>query len=208
MILSVTIACSDRRSHIWPKLERWCETFGYSLCSELKDAAGGDLLILISCTEIATKEVRERYKKVLVIHESALPAGRGWSPMAWQILEGKNEITISLLEAADKVDSGDIWKQEKIVFRGDELSEELNAIRDPARMRLAQWAIDNFGCVSPRKQAGQPTYYGRRTPSDSRIDPNKSIADQFDLLRICEARFPAFFFHRGARYEIELRKTA
>lgn len=206
--MRVTVLCSDWASHIWPKLERWCDEMGYSLVSSKEDAAGGELLLLISCTEIVERGIRDRYQKTLVIHESDLPLGRGWSPFAWQILEGRNEITVSLIEAAEKVDSGAIWKQEKLTFRGVELSPELNEVRDRARIRLAQWAIDNFGAVTAREQVGFPTYYPRRTPADSRIDPHRSIAEQFDLLRICEPRFPAFFHLRGARYEIELRKAA
>ena len=40
-----------------------------------------------------------------MIHESDLPHGKGWSPIQWQILEGSDSITITLLDAEDKVDS-------------------------------------------------------------------------------------------------------
>jgi len=204
---AVTVICSDPRSHLWPKLLEWCAANDYGLIDKKKNAFGGDLLILLSCTEIVEREIRDRYKKTVVIHESALPAGRGWSPFAWQILEGKNEITVTLLEAADKVDSGDIWKQEKLLFRGDEMSNELNDVRDACRIRLAQWAIDNWQSAIPTPQVGEPTYYARRHPRDSKLDPHKSIAEQFDLLRICEPRFPAFFFHREHFYEVSVRKV-
>ncbi len=207
MSLAVTVVCSDPRNHIWPKIENWCYANGYQIVERKDSAKGGDLLLLVSCTEIVEKSIRDRYRKTLVIHESDLPAGRGWSPFAWQILDGKDEITVTLLEAADAVDSGDIWHQEVLVFEGHELSDELNAKRDACRLRLAQWAVMNFETVKPRKQAAGGSYYARRTPADSRIDPYKPLSAQFELLRIVEPRFPAFFEFRGHRYELEVRKA-
>lgn len=206
--LAVTVVCSDRRNHIWPRLEMWCVKNGYRLVQKKADATGGHLLLLVSCTEIVEREVRDRYLRTLVIHESDLPAGRGWSPFAWQILEGRSEIVISLIDAADKVDAGGILVQQVVRLEGHELSAEINEKRDSLRLALCQWAVENFRSAAPVEQFGTPTYYKRRTPADSRIDPDRSLAEQFDLLRICEPRFPAFFELRGHRYEIELRKAA
>ena len=48
----------------------------------------------------------------------------------------------------------------------------------------------------------------RRTPADSRLDPDKSIAEQFELLRVVDnQRYPAFFDHRGRRYRITIEKV-
>jgi len=71
------------------------------------------------------------------------------------------------------------------------------------------YAVENFETIQPRPQDDvTPTYYGKRTPKDSMIDPLQSIAEQFDLLRVADyERFPAFFDFRGKRYEINLKKT-
>ena len=42
-------------------------------------------------------------KHSLVVHSSNLPQGKGWSPMTWQIIEGKNKITNTLFEAVSAV---------------------------------------------------------------------------------------------------------
>jgi len=53
-----------------------------------------------------------------------------------------------------------------------------------------------------------PSYYRRRTPDDSRLDPSRSIAEQFDLLRVADPqRFPAFFDLRGHRYVVRIEKA-
>lgn len=203
----VSVLCSDRNHEIWPRLERWCQMHGHGLYDSIALLQGGELLLLISCTEFVPRETRERYERVLVIHESALPYGRGWSPLAWQILDGANTAVISLIEAIDVIDAGSIYRQEMVSFEGHELADEIGEIRDAARLRLAQWATENHRNCVPALQTGEASLYRRRTPEDSRIDPDRPIAEQFDLLRICTARFPAFFELRGHRYEITLRKT-
>jgi methionyl-tRNA formyltransferase len=46
-----------------------------------------------------------------------------------------------------------------------------------------------------------------RTPKDSCIDPHRTIAEQFDLIRVCDPiRFPAFFEYRGQKYALKLEK--
>ena len=73
------------------------------------DVPGGDLCFYLSYGRIVDAPTRARYGNNLVVHESDLPKGRGWSPMSWQILEGANRIPVTLLEAVDEVDAGPIY---------------------------------------------------------------------------------------------------
>lgn len=165
----------------------------------------GDILFLLSCEQILKKESRELNQYNVVVHASDLPNGRGWSPTTWQVLEGKNEIPVSMLEAEDKVDSGKIYLKSKVVLEGHELIQEI-------REKLA--TVTNHMClefVAGKKigqaQVGEPTFYAKRTSKDSELDPSKSIAEQFDLLRICDnERYPAFFYFRGHKYLITVNK--
>lgn len=203
----ITVLCSDVRHHVVPMLMRWCKRRGAHLVFAKDECAGGKLLFLVSCTEIVGAAVRRRYAKTLVIHESDVPRGRGWSPLAWQILEGKKDFTVSLIEAEDRVDSGAVWATRPLHLEGHELAEEINEARDLVRERLMDFAVENFDRISPVPQTGEPTYYARRTPKDSHIDPHRSLAEQFDQIRICDERFPAFFDLRGHRYELTVRKA-
>jgi len=153
--------------------------------------------------------VLARNRLNLVAHASALPLGRGFSPMVWQILEGRQSIPVRLIEAAQPVDSGDIYLEDEIRFEGHELNEEM-------RERLG-WKIvamcEAFlavegGPPSARPQSGEPSWYRRRGPADSRLDPSRSIEEQFDLLRVVDNdRYPAFFELRGRRYRLRIEKT-
>ena len=174
--------------------------------SELKN--GGDLLFLISCLEIVPASVRSRYRAALVIHASDLPSGRGWSPLVWQILEGRNEVAVTLLEAAEPVDSGAIWQKRWLRFDGTELYDELNAALFEVELALMDYAIENMGRVQPMPQnEAEVSWYPRRYQEDSRLDPQRSLAEQFDLLRVSDAeRYPAYFEYRGASYEIVIKR--
>lgn len=168
----------------------------------------GDLLFLISCHEIVRANVRSRFGATLVIHASDLPVGRGWSPHIWQIVEGKNEIPVTLLQAEDGVDSGAIWAQTRVRLEGHELAQEINEAIFRAEAELMDKALDLASAPNPRAQDSRPpTYYPKRNGADSELDPQRSIAEQFDLMRVCDNdRYPAFFKLRGHKYILKIEK--
>jgi methionyl-tRNA formyltransferase len=205
----VEILCSDPTHPIYPRLLRWqADVAGKArvrVSTRARDVEGGDVLFLIACQEIVGRSLRDRFRHALVIHESDLPKGRGWSPLVWQVLEGRTRIPVTLLDAADKVDSGKIWQQRFVELDGTELADEINRRVSDAKIALMDWALDNIETAEPREQSGEPSYYPRRTPADSEIDPASTFADAFDLLRIAdENRYPAFIRFRGKRFRIRI----
>ena len=58
-----------------------------------------DVVFILSYHRIITKEFLNKHKHNIVVHAADLPQGKGWAPIAWQILEGKNEIVFTLFEA-------------------------------------------------------------------------------------------------------------
>jgi methionyl-tRNA formyltransferase len=198
--------------------EGWFDSFAYELVERIN--AGGDhaaflrtaaevhegeVAFFLSCTRLTPPDVLARNRHNIVVHASALPEGRGFSPAVWQILEGRNRIPLSMIFAANEPDSGDIVMQQEIVFDGTELNEE---IRDRLGREIQEMCLAYLNAPEPpagRPQAGEPSWYRRRTPEDSRLDPNRSIAEQFDLLRTVDNdRYPAFFDYRGRRYRIRI----
>ena len=88
---------------------------------QASDLKNGDLVFFLGFQEIVHPEILKLNKHNLVVHESALPEGKGWSPLSWQILEGRKEIPITLLAAVEKVDAGPIYLQNIMKFSGHEL---------------------------------------------------------------------------------------
>jgi methionyl-tRNA formyltransferase len=211
--MKVSVLCSSKGHPAYPMLEVWrIQTAGrhaVELVDTSRELSGGDILFLIACHEIVGRDIREKYRACLVAHASDVPEGRGWSPHVWQILEGRETIKVTLMEAGDTVDSGAIWKQAELCFAGHELYDEINRALYNVVIGLMDFAIEAIDDISPVPQrAAEPTYYRKRTPEDSRVDPGRSIAGQFDLLRVADPdRYPAFFDFRGHRYEIRLIKS-
>jgi len=211
--MKVSILCSDSGHPVNVHLEKWIavnkEKHEITLARRKSELPGGDLLFLVSCSEIVGKSDRAAYANCLVLHASDLPMGRGWSPHIWEIVKGAEQITLSLLEAADNVDSGRIWKKVVLPIPKHALWDEINDILFGAEIDLMAFAVESYKSIKPQPQATdiEPTYYPRRSPEDSRIDPQRSIADQFDQIRVCDPqRFPAFFDLHGHRYKLTLEK--
>jgi|SRR3972149_1625642 len=209
--MKISILCTNKLHPVYPKLMKWCKDRKYIHDVELMEStntlSGGDLLFLISCNEVVNKDVRSKYRFCLVIHASDLPKGRGWSPHIWQILEGANNIPVMLLEAADGVDTGKVWAKDELKLEGHELFDEINEKLFAIELRLMDYAVKHLDAIVPYEQNGTTTYYRKRTPKDSRLDPTKTIAEQFELLRVADPeRYSAYFDYRGYRYKVVLSK--
>lgn len=171
---------------------------------------GGDLCFYLGYGRIVQEKILKKFKNNLVVHESNLPQGRGWSPLTWQILEGKNKIPITLLEAAKKVDSGSIYKKSWLLFKGNELLPEIRQKQGETTTKLCAEFVQSYpeSAEDSRPQKGRKTVYRRRTPADSQLDPSKPIRETFNLLRVADkTRYPAFFSIQGSRFIVDVKKT-
>jgi methionyl-tRNA formyltransferase len=175
----------------------------------LSEVTSGDILFLISCNQIVRKGVRDRFRHTLVIHASDVPHGRGFAPLNWQIIEGRSEVVVTLMEAADKVDCGDVWAKRVLRFEGHELFAELCEKLFAAELELMTYAVDHHDIIAPQPQPeNEGSFYRKRGPEDSRIQPDQSFASAFDLIRASDpVRYPAFFEYRGYRYHVTLTKV-
>jgi methionyl-tRNA formyltransferase len=212
--MKITLLCSDPDHPVNQYLLCWMHAnqkiHDVSLVRSRHDLPGGHILVLISCSEIITAIDRAAYKASLILHASDLPLGRGWSPHIWQIISGAEQITVSLLEAEDAVDSGRIWCQITLAIPKHALWDEINALLFKVELKLIDNAISVFDSVTPISQNPdiKPTYYRKRNPLDSKIDPEQSIASQFDQIRVCDPeRFPAYFDFYGHTYKLKLEKV-
>ena len=210
MLISI-LNTSDKHP-INDHLSRWIclnnSDHSISLCRSKAELMGGDILFLVSCYEILGINETSKFKKSLVIHASDLPVGRGWSPYVWEILNGASKITVSLIEVAEKVDSGDIWKKVSINIPKEALFDEINELLFDAEIELMDYAVENFETVTPVPQANiESTHWQKRVPNDSEINIKKSFEQQFDLIRVCDFnRYPAFFYINGKKFKLKLEK--
>lgn len=176
-----------------------------SLVFKHNDIVNGDVLCLLSCERIFKKLYLNKFN--LVVHESNLPQGKGWSPVTWQVLEGKNKIPVTLFEANEKVDAGDIYLQDFIILKGNELLPEIKHKQGVITKKLINKFVKNYPDINGKKQLGKSTYYKRRNKETSELDIKKTIEDQFNLMRVCDnERYPAFFIINKKKYIVKIYK--
>jgi len=163
--------------------------------------------LILSYEKILKEEFLSLNEYNLIVHASDLPKGKGMSPVTWQVLEGKNKIPIRLFEATKEVDAGKIYLKSNILLNGLELVDEIREKQALETIVLVKSFFEKFPEIGGTPQQGEETCYRKRTPEDGRLDVDRTIRDQFNLLRISDNRnYPAFFEIEGEKYKLEIRK--
>lgn len=208
--------CTDKDSWINDFIPDWAlhwRAAGYNFAwgSDPSALPESQICFYLGYSRIVGKELRSRHGINLVVHESDLPAGRGWSPLTWQVLGGANKIMVTLFEAVDEVDAGMIYGQTSMEMQGDELVDDLRQQQASSSFSLCSEFVAGYpgNLDKNHSQHGTPSYFARRTPADSQIDIDQPVRAQFNLLRVCDnQRYPAWFEIDGAHYKINISRLA
>ena len=175
------------------------------LINSKDELTNGDIAFFFSVFELVSEDKLKLNRNNIIIHESDLPAGKGWSPASWQIIEGVDRIVLTAFEAISTVDSGDIYFKEAILLDGTELAEQWRRKIALKKIEMCLRLVENYPQLKPVPQQGKESFYRKRTMYDSKLNPNKTIAEQFNLLRIVDNDlYPAFFFHNGKKYLLKI----
>jgi methionyl-tRNA formyltransferase len=210
--MKISIVVDNPRSWFVPFAEKLKENLGqFGTVDLLSDAKKiphlNDVAFLLSCEKKVTSEILERSRSNIVVHASELPKGKGMSPLTWQILQGKNRIPITLLEAVEAIDAGPVYLRGCVDFLGNELLHEMQNTVGAKIIEMCGTFLSDWPQILSKgiDQTGEPSFYKKRTPEDSRLDPRKSLAEQFNLLRVVDNdRYPAFFEWNGRRYNLKI----
>ena len=207
--LKISILVDNPDSWIVPFAQdiqrRLAEQHDANLYFKASDSPEGDMLFLLGCTSIISSEILQRNKNNLVVHESDLPKGRGWSPIAWQVLEGKNRIPIVVFEATEELDAGPIYLKDYIELDGSELLSEIKQKQAAKTAELVYRFVEMWPNIKGKPQAGEPTYYPRKAEKDDALDPEKTIIENFNHLRILDnEKYPGWFEYRNRKYRIKI----
>ncbi|WP_456449423.1 formyltransferase family protein [Hydrogenimonas sp.] len=192
-----------------PYARRLAEEIGAELLFDHEAIEEGyDILFILSYHRILPASVQAKNRHNVVVHASDLPRGKGWAPMFWQILEGKNAIPFTMFEASDGVDAGPIYMKRTLHLEGHELNPELRHKQATFTMAMCRAFLEDYERLKePSPQRGEESFYPRRSPADSRLDPDRTIREQFNLLRIVDNEaYPAFFEIDGHRYILKIEK--
>jgi methionyl-tRNA formyltransferase len=173
------------------------------------ELCNGDICFILSFEKILKQEHLDFHKHNIVVHASDLPQGKGMSPLSWQILEGKNNITLTLFNAVEKLDAGKIYFQDYLQFEGHELLNEMQHLMGEKICAMCLEFVRKYSTIinEGKDQVGESTFYKRRYPIDSKLDIDKTIREQFNLFRIVDnEKYPAFFEFADHRYILKIEK--
>jgi len=189
-------------------LEQQLKKLGHDvkLIHSKNELGSGDITFFLSCFEIIGENFLKLNKNNIVVHASDLPHGKGWSPTSWQILDGKNDIPLTLFEATNSVDAGDWYIKDTLHLNGYEL---INEWQEKLGLKIVEMCInyiEQYGLIKGKQQIGEESFYKRRKPEDSELNVDKTIREQFNLLRIVDnEKYPAFFEIENNKYTLEIK---
>jgi methionyl-tRNA formyltransferase len=172
-----------------------------------EQVVGQQIVFVLGYTKILSPRFLSRNHLNLVVHESDLPYGKGFSPVQWQILEGKRLIPVCLIEAVERVDAGDIVLRGKIELDGYELHDEIRAKQARESFRLIREFLACYPTYRRQSQTGEERAFPRRTAKDGELDPDKTIREQFNLLRTGNnEQWPSYFRLGEQKYILKIFK--
>lgn len=181
------------------------EKFDFNILHNHSDILNNSICFILGYTKILDDAFLNKNLLNLVIHESPLPKGKGFAPVQWQILEGLKSISVCIIEATFKVDSGDILLRDEFHLTGYELYDQIRAKQAEATIKIIEKFLAVYPNFSRERQIGTETFYPRRTKNDGQLDINKTIKEQFNLLRLGNnEEWPSFFIYEGKKYILKI----
>lgn len=142
----------------------------------------------------------------LGLHSSHLPEGRGGAPVNWSIINGANEVWISLFYYTPGVDAGDVLAQSSVpVEARDDVATVFEALATEACHLVSSVRSDlEVDDVDSESQSHEDaTYRPRRQPQDGLIDWNRDPSKQYDWIRAQTDPYPgAYTFNDGEKLTV------
>ena len=168
-----------RKSNLPPTLEISGECFIRDHATEIRDS-GIELLVCLAFPKILTRRELDLFPKGCINLHAGLPKYRGRHPIPWMLIDGVDEIPVSIHFMDEGIDSGDIILQDTVlVSRDDNYGSVLNKVHSLGNELLFS-AIHQIGSgTAHRKKQHQIKmgYRAKRKPSDSEVSLSMSSID-------------------------------
>lgn len=144
---------------------------------------------------IIPSEIFERYTCV-VFHMTDLPFGRGGSPLQNLISRGIYNTKISALKVSSGLDTGPIYLKKDLDISKGSATEIFTQAAEMIFKEMIPEILEQK--LIPQPQSGEPVVFKRRTPDESRLNPDLSLQKIYDYIRMLDAEgYPNAFFTFG-----------
>lgn len=166
-----------------------------------------DLCICPGWSQIINQSVLDIPKKGFIgFHSGKLPAERGGAPVNWSIIDGAEEIWITLFFYDTGVDSGDIISQKPVKV---ERRDDVSTIFEKLSITACNMLSENRENLKKGREIGrsqdisQATYRPRRKPEDGIIDWSQDSEEIYDWVRAQTKPYPgAYTFYDQNKLKI------
>lgn len=137
------------------------------------------------------------------LHTGLLPEGRGWHPLNWAIIWGKEVTGITIHKIAESFDAGDVCVQHEVPIFISDTIRELRARVDAMVPQVIAAFFEKpefyIRAAMPQNQA-LVSYAPKRLPEDSHINVLAPWRDIYNLWRSCDPdEYPAFVMQNGKK---------
>lgn len=168
-----------------------------------------DLIVVSAYGKILPKSILEIPRfGVINTHPSSLPKYRGASPIQNAILNGENKTAATIINLTEKVDAGDILKQEEIEIGKTEtyleLSKRLSEIS--ARLLVETVPLLIAGKIEAKKQdESQATFCQMIKKEDGKINWKDEARNIYNRFRAFESWPGIFSFWENGGKKLRLK---
>ena len=176
---------------------------GHQRWSRFWDSEDVDLMFTVSWRYMIPASVYRRPRLgTFVFHDSLLPEYRGFSPSVWAIINGEDHIGVTLFEANDDPDAGDIVDQERVPIGPDDTISVVMERVTQTYLDLLERNLDGLiKGTAPRcpQDQSRATYTCRRLPEDNQIDWSASSEGIYNLIRAVSNPYPGAYTYLSGR---------
>lgn len=166
-----------------------------------------DIIICLGWNEIISKDIFNLPKiSSIGYHPAELPKNRGKHPIIWSLVLGLKNTYSTFFHLTDKVDSGKIISQDKVVIKDNYYAKHLyEALIKKAKSQITRILFDKRYSGKQKKiSKTQSNYWRKRNYKDGKIDWRMSAENIRNLVRGLSDPYPnAFFTYRKKEYFVK-----
>ena len=144
------------------------------------------------------------------LHGSLLPKYRGAAPIQWSLIKGEKETGVTTFALDDKVDTGNLYLQEKLEISEDDnfgtLHDKMSLLGSDAVLKTID-LIDSGDYELKQQDNSLATPAPKITKETCQIDWNKSAIELHNLIRGVSPYPAAFFIHNGKQIKVYKSKV-
>jgi|LGOV01.1.fsa_nt_gb methionyl-tRNA formyltransferase len=129
------------------------------------------------------------------VHASLLPKYRGRAPLNWAILNGEEQVGVTVHYIDKGIDTGDIILQNSIKISQEYIGEILSKVKE----EYSTIIVDALDLIAKkdfkpiRQGVPQIKYWEKRSPKDSLLDCSYDVNFSYNLVRASSKPYPGAY---------------